>query len=233
MIVIFNGCEVRLVGTRSRFSAASVLAFAFSSKPTSVWIVSTFEPVFAFARCSSLTFSEVDTCMLNDEGFGIYVQIAFVTDWSLYHNTLFTCQTAQIHQHVWPKSFTEVNHQVHLNQESPTTSSSRDILFILSPFYQDKGPGGRQYRRNNSLDSWSIKKKTFLVYIELACQYHVVFRQQFRTDYRSQLLVPRRVGHHAVRRKLWTSLRCGDHHFLPAVRSRVRNSHPCKLAAPP
>ena len=35
IIVIFNGSEVRVVGTSSRFSAANVFTLAFSSKPTS------------------------------------------------------------------------------------------------------------------------------------------------------------------------------------------------------
>ena len=35
-ILIFNGSEVRVMGTRSRFSASSVFAFAHSAKPTSV-----------------------------------------------------------------------------------------------------------------------------------------------------------------------------------------------------
>ena len=34
--IIFNGSEVRVMGTRSGFSAASVFTFAFSAKPTSV-----------------------------------------------------------------------------------------------------------------------------------------------------------------------------------------------------
>ena len=49
IIVIFNGGEVRVMSTRSRFSAASVLAFAFFAVPTSVPIVNTFESVFTFA----------------------------------------------------------------------------------------------------------------------------------------------------------------------------------------
>ena len=41
-----------MMGTGSSFAAASVFAFAFSAKPTSVWIVNTFESVFAL--CSPL-----------------------------------------------------------------------------------------------------------------------------------------------------------------------------------
>ena len=60
------------MGTRSGFSAANLFAFAFAfpAKPTSVRIVNTFESVIAFALCSSLTLSEVDTWMLDDESFG-------------------------------------------------------------------------------------------------------------------------------------------------------------------
>ena len=35
IIVIYNGSEVRVIGTCSRFSAATVFTFAFSAKPTS------------------------------------------------------------------------------------------------------------------------------------------------------------------------------------------------------
>ena len=42
----------------------------------------------------------------------------------------------------------------------------------------------------------------------------MVFRQQFRTDYRSQLLVPRRMRHHAVHHRLLTSLRCVEHQIF-------------------
>ena len=66
------------MGTRSKFFAASVFAFAFSTKPTR--IVNTFESVLTFALCSSLTFSEVETWMLDDDGFGNSVTIALVTD---------------------------------------------------------------------------------------------------------------------------------------------------------
>ena len=68
------------MGTRSGFSAASVFAFAFPAKPTGVRIVSTFESVFAFALHASLTLTEVNTWMLDDESFGNSVKIAFVTD---------------------------------------------------------------------------------------------------------------------------------------------------------
>ena len=49
IIVIFRGGEVREMSTRSKFSAASVLALPFFAEPTSVRIVNTFESVFAFA----------------------------------------------------------------------------------------------------------------------------------------------------------------------------------------
>ena len=68
------------MGTRSGFSAASVFPFTFSAKPTSVGIVNTFESVFAFALRSSLTLTEVNTWMLDDESFGNSVKVAFVTD---------------------------------------------------------------------------------------------------------------------------------------------------------
>ena len=66
------------MGTRSRFSAASV--FTFLMKPTSVSVVSTFDSVFAFALRSSLTVSEVDTWMSDDESFGNFVKITFISD---------------------------------------------------------------------------------------------------------------------------------------------------------
>ena len=66
------------MSTRSGFSAASVLAFAFFAEPTSVRIVDAFESVFAFALRSSLTFSEMNTWMLNDEGVGNSVKLAFI-----------------------------------------------------------------------------------------------------------------------------------------------------------
>ena len=59
IVVIFDGSEVRVMGTRSRFSSAGVFAFAFPAKPSSVRIADAFESVFAFALCSSLTRSEV------------------------------------------------------------------------------------------------------------------------------------------------------------------------------
>ena len=36
IIVIFNGIEIRAIGTCSRFSAAGVFALAFAAKPTIV-----------------------------------------------------------------------------------------------------------------------------------------------------------------------------------------------------
>ena len=68
------------MGTRSRFSTASVFAFAFSAEPTGVVIVETFESVFAFALGSSLALLEMNTWMLDDESFGTSVKVAFVTD---------------------------------------------------------------------------------------------------------------------------------------------------------
>ena len=82
------------MGTGSRFSTASVFAFAFSAKPASVRIVDAFESVFASAVRSSLTLTEVDPWMLDDECFGNSAKIAFVTDRSLYHDSLFACHTA-------------------------------------------------------------------------------------------------------------------------------------------
>ena len=69
-----------MTGTRSGFSAAGVFAFAFSAKPTSVWIVNTFESVFALPLRKSLTLTEVNTWMWDDESFGNSVTVAFVTD---------------------------------------------------------------------------------------------------------------------------------------------------------
>ena len=57
-IIIFNGGEVRVMGTRSGFATAGAFAFAFSATPTSVWIVNTFESAFAFALRSSLVLPE-------------------------------------------------------------------------------------------------------------------------------------------------------------------------------
>ena len=69
-----------MVDTRSRFSAASVFAFAFPAKPKSARIVNTFESVFAFSFFSSLTLSKVNTWMLDDESFGNSVEIALIAD---------------------------------------------------------------------------------------------------------------------------------------------------------
>ena len=69
-----------MMGSRSKFSTASVFAFPSSAKPRNVWIVNTFESAFAFALRSSMTLSEVNTQMLNDEGFGDSVKVACVTD---------------------------------------------------------------------------------------------------------------------------------------------------------
>ena len=55
------------MGTRSRFSIACVLAFAFSAEPTGVVIVETFESVFVFARSSSLALLEMNTWILDDD----------------------------------------------------------------------------------------------------------------------------------------------------------------------
>ena len=68
------------MGTRSRFSIASVLAFALSAKPTGVLVVDTFESVFAVVLRSSLALPETNTWMLDDESFGNSVKVAFVTD---------------------------------------------------------------------------------------------------------------------------------------------------------
>ena len=57
------------MGTRSRFSTASVFAFAFSAEPTGVLIAETFESVFAFAL-GSLALLEMNTWILDDESFG-------------------------------------------------------------------------------------------------------------------------------------------------------------------
>ena len=67
IIVICNGSEVRVMGTRSRFSIPCVLTFAFSVEPTGVLIVETFESVFAFALGSSLALLEMNAWMLDDE----------------------------------------------------------------------------------------------------------------------------------------------------------------------
>ena len=80
IIVICNGGEVRVMGIRSIFSIASALAFAFFAEPTGALIVETFESVFAFALGSSLALLEMNTWMLDDEGFGNSVKVAFVTD---------------------------------------------------------------------------------------------------------------------------------------------------------
>ena len=77
MIAIFNGGEVRVMGTRSGFFFASVLAFAF---PIERFEVNTLESVFAFALRSSLTFPEMNTWMLDDESFRNSVKISLVTD---------------------------------------------------------------------------------------------------------------------------------------------------------
>ena len=55
------------------------------------------------------------------------------------------------------------------------------------------------------------RETPFLACGRSACRYHMVFHQQFRTDYRSQLLVPRRMRRHAVRHSLLTSLQRADH----------------------
>ena len=103
---------------------------------------------------------------------------------------------------------------VHLNQECPATSSSRDIplhtlpVFVWTRVLQDDSIGGIILRiRSQS------REKPFLAYVESVCQYHKVFRQQCPTDYRSQLLVPRRLRHHVVRHRLLTSLRYIDQQF--------------------
>ena len=80
IIVICNGGEVRVMGIQSIFSIASALAFAFFAEPTGALIVETFESVFAFALGSSLALLEMNTWMLDDEGFGNSVKVAFVTD---------------------------------------------------------------------------------------------------------------------------------------------------------
>ena len=80
MIVILNGSEVRVMSTRSGFSAADVLAFAFFAEPTSVRIVDAFESVFAFPLRSSLVLPEMFTRMLDDESSSYSVEIAFVVN---------------------------------------------------------------------------------------------------------------------------------------------------------
>ena len=67
------------MSTRSRFSAASVLVFAFFAEPTSVRIINTFGSVFAFALRSSLVLPEMYTRMLDDESLGNSVKVACVT----------------------------------------------------------------------------------------------------------------------------------------------------------
>ena len=80
IILILNGREFRATSTRSAFSAAKVLAFAFFAEPTSVRIVDAFESVFAFALRLSLNLTGVNTWMLDDESFGNSVKATFVTD---------------------------------------------------------------------------------------------------------------------------------------------------------
>ena len=50
--------------------------------------------------------------------------------------------------------------------------------------------------------------------LESACRYHAVFRQQFHIDYRSQLLVPRRMRRHAVHHRLSSLRQCVDHQIF-------------------
>ena len=57
------------------------------------------------------------------------------------------------------------------------------------------------------------REKPFLAYDDSVCQYHMFFCQQLHTDYRSQLPVPRRMRHRAVRHRLLTSLQCIGHQF--------------------
>ena len=80
IIMVLNGGEVRVMSARSRFSAASVLVFAFFVEPPSARIVNTFESLFAHAIRSSLTLPEMKTRLLDDESFGNSVEVACVTD---------------------------------------------------------------------------------------------------------------------------------------------------------
>ena len=51
------------------------------------------------------------------------------------------------------------------------------------------------------------------------CQHHMVFRQQFHTYYRSQLLVPRQTRHLAIRHRLLLS--CAEFPFVETCRVSV------------
>ena len=113
-----------------------------------------------------------------------------------------------------------MNNWIHLNQKCPTTSSSRDILFrtlhfVWTTVLQDGSVGGKTlYIRVLS------KEKPFLADDGPTCQYRAVFRQQFRTIYRSQVLVLQRMHHHVVHHRLWTLLRCVDHQFYQQCEDR-------------
>ena len=111
-------------------------------------------------------------------------------------------------------SFIEVNYFVHLTQESPTTSSSRDILFHALSISLDKGRPGQQYWRNDSLDSCLVEEEN--------CTSHMTYQRvdttrssvnKFEQINEANFLCRNECVTTQSVTDFWTPLRCTDHQF--------------------
>ena len=88
---------------------------------------------------------------------------------------------------------------------------ARHTVSYFLHFIWTGGPPGRRYWRNNSLDSCAVKGKTIprMCWISVSITDGLLSTISHRLS--KPILVPRRVRHHAVHHRLWTSLRCVEH----------------------
>ena len=106
-------------------------------------------------------------------------------------------------------SFTEMHHWVHFGSKVyNNVVVARHTVSYSHHFCLDRGLPRRQHWRNNSLDSCSVKGKTHSS--QMLNQRVDTTRSSVNNFAQIKLLVPRRVRHHAVGHRLWTSLRCID-----------------------